>query len=115
MRGAYIQAYRLRRPDLLLDLRTVGLGGSGFSEFVLTAGRAAPPLDRRHPCRGTAAALAAPASQPFEGDNSFLYLLSLLAQISQHFHNIHSLLPVDKAFRPERGVLNSEQNARIFP
>ena len=98
----------------MLALRTGKLGCRGFSNFVFAAGRAAPPLDRRHPCRGTSTALAAAASQPFEGDNSFLYLLSLLAQISQHFHNIHSLLPIgqDPLTTP---VLNSEQNPDVLP
>ena len=92
----------------MLASRTGKLGCRGFPEFVLAARRTAPPLNRRHPCWRTSAALAAPASQPFEGDNSFLYLLSLLAQISQHFHDIHffSLLvrPLHPNSRSEIGT-----------
>src|ERR1700687_730558 len=86
----------------MLALRTGELSCCGFSEFILAARRTAPPLDRRHPCWRTSAALAAPASQPVEGDNSFLDLLSLLAQIRQHFHDIHSLLPIGQALRSYR-------------
>ena len=83
----------------MLALRAGELGGGGFSDFGLASGRTAQPLERRHPCRWTSAAFTAPASQPFEGDNSFLYLLSLLAQISQHFDDIHSLLPIGQVLR----------------
>jgi hypothetical protein len=62
--------------------------------LIFAAGWTATPFCRGgsgcHPKWGPATPLSPAARKPFQDDNSFVQLLSFLAQLCQHFINVHS-------------------------
>lgn len=70
------------------------LSGRAILTLVLASRRPAATLQGRHPGWRTTAALPATPGQSFQCQNRFFHLFSFLAQVRQHFKDIH------KSFSP---------------
>lgn len=106
---SYVAVRTARRQPL-------GYGGSFFLRLIFAPRGAATALCRRscarHPKRGAPPALSSSAGEPFKDNYRFLNVLAFLAQLRQHFCNVHAIYtPQGNSINSTRSgaVLNSEQ------